>query len=294
MNADVDPSTAKSRTGFVITYGACPIVWASKLQTEVALSTSESEYNALSTATCDVMFLMQLVSEARKLKWKVFDGAPTVHCKVFEDNSGALEMARLPRMRLRTKHLCARLHHFREHARNKKISINKTATEKQLGDLQTKPQPEDLFISQRESLMQWDAEFMTKDELTRSAHHLRACDISDSAESLCLVQHEKAEREKARRDKAKLASKGILLNDPADRLILLNDPADHLSTDGTHVLPVNDGVHQNIIQIGSKIGNGKIDVERSNACLDDGWKQVSRHENTKKRLARIEGNKATD
>ena len=135
---------------------------------------------------------------------------------------------------------------------------------------------------------------MTKDELTRSAHHLRACDISDSAESLCLVQHEKAEREKARRDKAKLASKGILLNDPADRLILLNDPADHLSTDGTHVLPVNDGVHQNIIQIGSKIGNGKIDVERSNACLDDGWKQVPRHENTRRRLARIEGNKATD
>jgi hypothetical protein len=51
VNADVEPSTAKSRTGFVITYGACPIVWASKAQTKVALSTTESEHNALSTAT---------------------------------------------------------------------------------------------------------------------------------------------------------------------------------------------------------------------------------------------------
>jgi hypothetical protein len=76
------------------------------------------------------------------------------------------------------------------------ISINKIPTEMQLGDLETKPQPEDLFVSQRESLMQWEAEHMTRDELTHSAHHLRACDISDSAESLCRIQHEKAEHER--------------------------------------------------------------------------------------------------
>jgi hypothetical protein len=33
-----DPSTAKSRTGYIISYGGCPVVWASKLQTEVVLS----------------------------------------------------------------------------------------------------------------------------------------------------------------------------------------------------------------------------------------------------------------
>jgi hypothetical protein len=32
VNADIDPSTAKSRTGYVIMYGGCPMVWASKLQ----------------------------------------------------------------------------------------------------------------------------------------------------------------------------------------------------------------------------------------------------------------------
>jgi Reverse transcriptase (RNA-dependent DNA polymerase) len=39
-----DPSTARSRSGFVIKY---PIFWASKMQTEVALSSTENEYVAL-------------------------------------------------------------------------------------------------------------------------------------------------------------------------------------------------------------------------------------------------------
>ena len=35
-----DPSTTKSRTGFIIKYAGCPIIWASRLQTETALSTT--------------------------------------------------------------------------------------------------------------------------------------------------------------------------------------------------------------------------------------------------------------
>jgi Reverse transcriptase (RNA-dependent DNA polymerase) len=48
VTADVDPGTAKSRTAFIISYAGCPVTWASKLQSEVALSTTEAEYNALS------------------------------------------------------------------------------------------------------------------------------------------------------------------------------------------------------------------------------------------------------
>jgi hypothetical protein len=291
VNADVDPSTAKSRTGFIITYGACPIVWASKLQTEVALSSTESEYNALSTATRDVIFLMQLVIEARRLDWKVFDGTPTVHCKAFEDNSGALEMARLPKMRPRTKHLCVRLHHFREYVRNKMISIHKIPTEQQLGDIETKPQPEDLFISQRESLMQWDAEFMTKDELAQSAYHLRACDISDAAESLCQIQHEKAERAKELRDEAKLASTGLLVSNPEN----------HLSTEEAHDIAVNSEdiavnseIPQNIDATKSSKGDEEIVSNQIKKATDKGWKKVSRHENSKKRVTMMSDDRARD
>jgi hypothetical protein len=43
-----DPSTAKSRTGYIISYGGCPVIWASKLQTEVVLLSTKSEYVGIS------------------------------------------------------------------------------------------------------------------------------------------------------------------------------------------------------------------------------------------------------
>jgi hypothetical protein len=102
--------------------------------------------------------MMQLVEEAKDLGWTTFVGKPTVHCTVFEDNSGALEMARLPKMRPRTKHLCVRLHHFRERVRNGSITIQHVASELQIADMLTKPQPETLFVTQREMVLQWKAE----------------------------------------------------------------------------------------------------------------------------------------
>jgi hypothetical protein len=198
VHADVDPSTAKSRTGYIISYASCPIIWASKLQTEVALSTTEAEYNAISTSLREVIYLMQIVAEIKpSIGLKTFEKAPTLHCKLFEDNSGALEMARLPKMRPRTKHICVRFHHFREHVRKGLISVHKVPTEFQLGDITTKPQPEALYVSQRESLMQWESETMSREELDLPAHHLRACDISDRYDSKnAKNQHENAVRTK--------------------------------------------------------------------------------------------------
>ena len=49
-----DPNSVKSPTGYVITFAGCPILWASKLQTEVSLSTTEAEYIALSQAMQDL------------------------------------------------------------------------------------------------------------------------------------------------------------------------------------------------------------------------------------------------
>ncbi len=44
-----------SRTGFVVCYANCPLVWCSKLQTEIALSTAEAEYIAMSHALRDTI-----------------------------------------------------------------------------------------------------------------------------------------------------------------------------------------------------------------------------------------------
>jgi hypothetical protein len=104
----------------------------------------------------------------------VFAGKPTVHCKVFEDNAAVVEMCRLPKMRPRTKHLCVRLHHFREHVRKRRISIVHVPTKQQLADIATKPQPAKLFIYQRDTLLQWAKE----DNVPASTTiQLMACEI---------------------------------------------------------------------------------------------------------------------
>ncbi len=40
--APVDPSTAKSQSGWIIFYAGCPVSWASKLQSQIALSTTKA------------------------------------------------------------------------------------------------------------------------------------------------------------------------------------------------------------------------------------------------------------
>ncbi len=64
--ADVDPTTAKSRSGWYVFYAGVPIIWASKLQTQIVLSTTEAEYIALSCALRDVIPIMQVVNEVKK------------------------------------------------------------------------------------------------------------------------------------------------------------------------------------------------------------------------------------
>ena len=58
-----NPESVLSQTGFVISYAGCPIFWRSKLQTEIALSTTEAEYIALSQAMRDVIPFMTLMEE---------------------------------------------------------------------------------------------------------------------------------------------------------------------------------------------------------------------------------------
>ena len=56
-----DKTGALSCTGYLITYTNCPIVWGSKMQSLVALSTTKAELIALSTALSEVIHLQNLL-----------------------------------------------------------------------------------------------------------------------------------------------------------------------------------------------------------------------------------------
>jgi hypothetical protein len=153
--AGSDAMTAKSRSGHVITYAGCPISWSSKMQTEVALSTTEAEYIACSTALRDAIPLMNLTNEVRQRYDDKIQSQPTVRCEVFEDNSGALELAMKPKMRPRTKHINVKFHHFRDYVRRKLITILPIRSEDNPADTLTKPLPLDIFLQHRLTIQGW-------------------------------------------------------------------------------------------------------------------------------------------
>jgi len=55
----------------------------------------------MSQALRDIIPIMGLLQEMRERGFKVLCTEPYVYCKVFEDNSGALELARLPKEHVR-------------------------------------------------------------------------------------------------------------------------------------------------------------------------------------------------
>jgi hypothetical protein len=155
----LDPHCARSRTGYVILAFGCPVLWRSRLQTEIALSTMEAEYVALSTACKDLLPLVAVIRELSAAVGLDASFSANIHCKIHEDNVGALTLARLEprRMTPRSKHYAIKYHWFREKVADPslRITLVKIDTKNQLGDLFTKGLPLASFVHLRRSLMGW-------------------------------------------------------------------------------------------------------------------------------------------
>ena len=82
------------------------------------------------------------------------DEVTKIHCKVFEDNAGAIEIAKEDKYRPRTKHLSCRLHHFRSYVDSGEVSIHKIDKFDQPVNLLTKPLNEGHFERHRLSMME--------------------------------------------------------------------------------------------------------------------------------------------
>ena len=139
-----------------MTLGGCPIQWNSKLQTEIALSTTEAEYIALSQAMRELIPLRRLLLEiitAMKLSG-VTDSL--IKSTVFEDNNGAIAMATAMKMTPRTKHIAVKYHFFKSHVDvGTGISLSKIDTNLQKADIFTKGLAPQKFVEIRKLLCGW-------------------------------------------------------------------------------------------------------------------------------------------
>ena len=121
---DQDPVCVRSRTGYVMTLGGCPIHWSSKLQTEQALSTLEAEYIALAQGMKEFVHMRRFYDEMMH-EFKLKDTTDSIiMSKIFEDNTGCISTVQAPKMSSRTKHIAVKYHFCRQFF-NKNPSVEK-------------------------------------------------------------------------------------------------------------------------------------------------------------------------
>ncbi|KAL7455648.1 hypothetical protein ACHAXS_000359 [Conticribra weissflogii] len=64
--------------------------------------------------------LCQLIEEIKQCGFLVLCTLAYIYCKALEDNSGTLEVARLPKMRSFTEYIAVCYHQFREHLHHRR------------------------------------------------------------------------------------------------------------------------------------------------------------------------------
>ena len=136
----LDPACVRSRTGYIIEVMGCPIAWKSKLQTDIATSTMESEYSALSMALRAAIPLLEVI------RYVVHGFAATNQVvtrfmtTVHEDNMGALRLAQLEpgRNTPRSKFYAIKFHWFRSWLKPKSIELEYIESKNQKADILTK------------------------------------------------------------------------------------------------------------------------------------------------------------
>jgi hypothetical protein len=136
-----DPDDRRSVSGYLFLLGGGPITWTSVKQRSVAMSTTESEYMALSEACKQGYWIRALLGELNRYQYLPESRATPI----FSDNQSCIALARDPVAHSRTKHIDVRYHYIRELVSFGKTTVDYMPTEDMLADILTKPLPYPAF-----------------------------------------------------------------------------------------------------------------------------------------------------
>lgn len=125
-----DARHRRSQLAYVMQVNGGTVSWASQKQATVARSSCESEYVAMSNATCEILWLRSLLKE---MGYEQLD-ATTLYC----DNQPAIDLANDTGINNRTKHIDIAHHFMRQHIEERRLFVAHMPTDRQLADMLTK------------------------------------------------------------------------------------------------------------------------------------------------------------
>jgi hypothetical protein len=123
-------SDRRSTNGFMFSFRSGAISWSSKKQPTVALLSTEAEYRGATIITCEVVWLLKLLSNLGQL----MDALVVIYC----DNISNILLVNNLVYHARTKHIEVHYHFIKEKVLVKEIDLIHVSTEDQVVDIFTK------------------------------------------------------------------------------------------------------------------------------------------------------------
>ncbi|KAJ9511621.1 hypothetical protein QJQ45_007377 [Haematococcus lacustris] len=131
-----DPDSMRSTTGNVFVLNGAAVTWRSKLQTTVAASTTEAEYQAAAAGTKEALFL-------RKLLHELDAGCDPI--PILCDNQGVVALIKNPVESHRSRHIAVAHHISRERMVRGEVVFSHCPSAEMVADALTKPLSAQLF-----------------------------------------------------------------------------------------------------------------------------------------------------
>ena len=131
VDADMvgDRDNRRSTTGYVFTVGGTAVSWVSKIQSVVALSTTEAEYVAATEASKEMIWLQRFMGEL---------GKEHDMGTLYSDSQSAIHLAKNSTFHSRTKHIHLKYHFIRSVLEDGELKLEKIHTSQNPADMLTK------------------------------------------------------------------------------------------------------------------------------------------------------------
>jgi hypothetical protein len=134
----------KSTSGYSFSMGSTTVAWSTKKQPTVSLSTTEAEYKAVATTTCEAVWLRRILEDLHEQQEQPI--------QLICDNQSVIQMTKNPVFHKKTKHIDIQYHFVRDLVQQGVVEISYCRTEEQVADIFTKALSKEKFFKFRDDL----------------------------------------------------------------------------------------------------------------------------------------------